>query len=142
MKNVPSNLGSRARRARSQIRASSSIRFERTPVRAERLAIFGRLRRPALDAPARRSEYLESRTMNVRSAAAAFGLAAAVLGAPAAAGPTDAPPCSAPEYRQFDFWLGDWDAYDADALDTPTARVRVDAILGGCAVHETYTGVN
>ena len=80
--------------------------------------------------------------MNVRSAAAAFGLAAAVLGAPAAAGPTDAPPCTATEYRQFDFWLGDWDAYDADAPNTPAARVLIEAILNGCAVQETYTGVN
>ncbi|MFI5183972.1 MAG: hypothetical protein ACHQNV_06220, partial [Vicinamibacteria bacterium] len=22
------------------------------------------------------------------------------------------PPCSASEYRQFDFWLGDWDVYE------------------------------
>jgi hypothetical protein len=80
--------------------------------------------------------------MNARSAAAAFGLAAAVLGAPAAAAPPDAPRCAGPEYRQFDFWLGDWDAYDADALEKPAARVCVDAILDGCAVHETYTGVD
>src|SRR5262245_55575137 len=79
--------------------------------------------------------------MNARFASAVL-LLAAILGAPAAAAPPDAPPCSAPEYRQFDFWLGDWDAYDADAPETPAARVRVDAILNGCAVQETYTGVN
>jgi hypothetical protein len=46
--------------------------------------------------------------------------------------------CSAPEYRQFDFWLGDWDAFDADKPDTAVARVRVDSILEGCVVHEDY----
>ena len=79
--------------------------------------------------------------MNVRSAFTAGGLMAA-LGAFAGAAPPEAPRCAAPEYRQFDFWLGDWDAYDADAPDRPAARVRVEAILDGCAVKETYTGVN
>jgi hypothetical protein len=48
------------------------------------------------------------------------------------------PSCSAPEYRQFDFWLGDWDAFDADKAPTAVARVRVDRILDGCVVHEDY----
>jgi len=80
--------------------------------------------------------------MNVRFATVAFGLAAAALGAPVAPAPPDPPRCAGPEHRQFDFWLGDWDAYDADALQEPAARVRVDAILDGCAVHETYSGVH
>ena len=79
--------------------------------------------------------------MSVRLTAAACALAAA-LGGPAAAAPPDVPHCAGPEYRQFDFWLGDWDAYDADALEKPAARVRVEAILEGCAVHEVYTGFN
>jgi hypothetical protein len=48
------------------------------------------------------------------------------------------PPCSAPEYRQFDFWLGDWDAFDADSPATPGARAKVTSILNGCVVHEDY----
>jgi hypothetical protein len=50
--------------------------------------------------------------------------------------------CSAPIYRQFDFWLGDWDTYrikDDKPADTSVARNRVTSILGGCALHETYT---
>jgi hypothetical protein len=47
--------------------------------------------------------------------------------------------CPAPEYRQFDFWLGDWDTFEVVG-DTTTsiARARVDLIAGGCAVHELY----
>lgn len=45
--------------------------------------------------------------------------------------------CSAPPYREFDFWLGDWDAFELDATK-PDARVRVTSILGGCVVHEDY----
>ena len=47
--------------------------------------------------------------------------------------------CPAPEYRQFDFWLGDWDTFEVVG-DTATsiARAHVDLIAGGCAVHELY----
>jgi ketosteroid isomerase-like protein len=50
--------------------------------------------------------------------------------------------CSAPEHRQFDFWAGDWDAYDVERETAPSARVRVDLVLGGCALHEVYEGTN
>ena len=46
--------------------------------------------------------------------------------------------CSAAEYRQMDFWLGDWDAYDAGDAATAIARTHVDLIAAGCAVHELY----
>ena len=48
--------------------------------------------------------------------------------------------CSAPEYRQFDFWLGDWDAFDAGKAQV-VARVRVDRILDGCVLRENYERV-
>ena len=49
--------------------------------------------------------------------------------------------CSAQEYREFDFWLGDWDAFNAGdgAL---SAHVRVTSILNGCAVREEYSGID
>ncbi len=47
-------------------------------------------------------------------------------------------PCAAPEYRQLDFWIGDWDAFDIGGPTTPSARVRVDRILDGCVLHEQY----
>jgi hypothetical protein len=50
--------------------------------------------------------------------------------------------CTAPEYRQLDFWLGDWDTFEPDASGAVTsasvARAHVTAILGGCVVHELY----
>ena len=64
--------------------------------------------------------------------------------APSAATPAPAAPppakCTAPEYRQLDFWLGDWDTIDSeDKKSTASiARARVDSIAGGCAVHELY----
>jgi len=50
-------------------------------------------------------------------------------------------PCSAPEYRQFDFWLGDWDAFDFGGR-TVVARLRVDRLLDGCVLREAYEGVD
>jgi len=75
---------------------------------------------------------------------------AAILGLATPARPclaADAPPaahCSTPVYREFDFWLGDWDTYRVDSTGkVPTgapsvARNLVTAILGGCVLHETY----
>jgi hypothetical protein len=46
--------------------------------------------------------------------------------------------CATPEHRQFDFWVGDWDAYDVGAPGKVVARNRVDLILDGCALREVY----
>lgn len=51
-------------------------------------------------------------------------------------------PCTAPEYRQFDFWVGDWDAFDFDNLTTKVARTKVDRILDGCVLREDYEGAD
>ena len=51
-------------------------------------------------------------------------------------------PCVAPEYRQFDFWSGDWDAFDIDNPNTAVARTRVDQILGRCVLREDYQDTN
>ena len=60
--------------------------------------------------------------------------------AEAHAAPPDSPSkCPAAEYRQFDFWLGDWDTFDKTGdTSTSIARTHVDPIAGGCAVHELY----
>jgi hypothetical protein len=50
--------------------------------------------------------------------------------------------CAAPEFRQFDFWIGDWDAFDADNPATPVARTKVDQIRDGCVLHEDYQDTN
>ena len=46
--------------------------------------------------------------------------------------------CSAPEYRQLDFWAGDWDAVDVSKPAEVIARNRVTVILDGCALLEQY----
>lgn len=53
----------------------------------------------------------------------------------------NAEPCSAPEYRQFDFWLGDWDAFEI-GTNVKDSRVRVTRILDGCVIHEDYQAVD
>jgi hypothetical protein len=46
--------------------------------------------------------------------------------------------CAATEYRQFDFWLGDWDTFEVNAPDKNVARNHVDKILDGCVIREVY----
>jgi hypothetical protein len=59
-----------------------------------------------------------------------------------AAEPAKAAACSTPPFRQFDFWVGDWDAFEADKPDMPVARNRVTRILGGCVLLEVYESTN
>ena len=46
--------------------------------------------------------------------------------------------CNAPAYRGFNFFVGDWDAYDVQSPDKIVARNKVDVILDGCVIHEDY----
>ena len=50
------------------------------------------------------------------------------------------PSCATPEYRQFDFWQGDWDVRDPSGKIA--GRNRIVAILGGCALQENWTGAS
>jgi hypothetical protein len=47
-------------------------------------------------------------------------------------------PCSEPEYRQFDFWLGDWDVRGPKGKQAGVNHVR--SLLGGCVLQENWTG--
>jgi len=47
-------------------------------------------------------------------------------------------PCRTPEFRQFDFWLGEWDVESAAAPGT-ISRNRITAINDGCTLREEYT---
>jgi hypothetical protein len=81
--------------------------------------------------------------MNVNRVYLCTGLAAGLVGAVGAvtrswaqAAPQPAA-CSAPEYRQFDFWVGTWDV----AANGKHAGVnRIEKILDGCALLESWTG--
>jgi len=48
------------------------------------------------------------------------------------------PSCDGDEYHQFDFFVGDWDAYDFGVPDSVIAHNVVTPMVGGCAVREVY----
>ena len=50
------------------------------------------------------------------------------------------PPCSAAAYRQFDFWVGDWDVQTPKG--TPAGENKVEKILEGCALRESWTAAD
>ncbi len=57
---------------------------------------------------------------------------------PASGAQTPAPPaCSTPEYRQFDFWVGDWEVKGPKGA--VVGHNKIDAILDGCALREQWT---
>ena len=52
-----------------------------------------------------------------------------------------APPakaCTRAEYRQFDFWVGEWEV--TTPAGKPAGRNRIERILDGCALQEHWTG--
>jgi len=49
------------------------------------------------------------------------------------------PPCSAPAYRQFDFWLGEWDVFEPGGSNKE-AQATVSRIQSGCGLREQYNG--
>src|SRR5215813_11784227 len=52
--------------------------------------------------------------------------------------PPAAKPCGAkPEYRQFDFWIGEW---DVEAGGKPAGTNSVRLILGDCVIFENWKG--
>ena len=46
-------------------------------------------------------------------------------------------PCASPEYRQFDFWIGDW------VVERPDGKLagsnRIERVAGSCGLQETWT---
>jgi hypothetical protein len=84
--------------------------------------------------------YETFRRKHLRTAFAALGIAfiaPAMAATPAAT--LTSPHCSAAEYRQLDFWIGDWETFETDAPGgSSIARARVEPIAQGCAIHELY----
>ena len=62
-------------------------------------------------------------------------IAVALIAGPAMAG---SPACKAPQYRQLDFWLGSWKAYDDGGKGPYIAEDELSTLLGGCVVLERY----
>ena len=48
------------------------------------------------------------------------------------------PDCSAQEYRSFDFWVGEWDAYEAADPHTRAGRSSITREDGGCVIAEHW----
>lgn len=51
-----------------------------------------------------------------------------------------APACATPEYRQFDFWQGDWDV--RDPAGKTVGRNRIVPLHGGCVLQESWASTN
>jgi hypothetical protein len=47
-------------------------------------------------------------------------------------------PCSRPEFRQFDFWIGNWEAYGVKGAKAGDSRISL--ILDSCVILEEWTG--
>ncbi len=52
--------------------------------------------------------------------------------------PTPPPPCSSEEYRQFDFWVGDWVVTGLDGSTLGTNLIEKS--LNGCVLVENWLG--
>jgi hypothetical protein len=51
--------------------------------------------------------------------------------------PVSPPRCDTPEYRQLDFWVGDWDVTEGGK---PAGVNRITNEEDGCLIHEHWTG--
>lgn len=58
-----------------------------------------------------------------------------VLALAATTAPPPHPCRNAPEYRQFDFWVGEW---DVENNGKRTARSSIQLILDGCVIFENF----
>jgi len=68
-----------------------------------------------------------------------FGLmASASMGAQTtAATPPQRPACSAAEFRQLDFWVGEWRVFQA-ADNAEVATSHIEHVFGDCAIKEWF----
>ena len=46
-------------------------------------------------------------------------------------------PCSTPEFRQFDFWIGEWEAYGVNGKKGGDSKISL--ILDSCIILEEWT---
>lgn len=72
----------------------------------------------------------------------ALAVIALLSGTPAIASAAEPPAparCSTAEYRQFDFWIGDWDTFEAEEPNgVLIARAEIAPVVDGCALRERY----
>lgn len=51
-----------------------------------------------------------------------------------------AAPCSSPEYEQFDFWVGEWNVYNAK--DVLIGNNVIEPMKNACTLQENWTSAN
>ena len=49
-------------------------------------------------------------------------------------------PCSGPEYRQFDFWIGEWEAFGPNGQKGGDSKISL--ILDSCIILEEWTSAS
>jgi hypothetical protein len=49
-------------------------------------------------------------------------------------------PCSRPEYRQFDFWIGEWEAFNPKGQKAGDSKISL--MLDSCTIFEEWTSAN
>lgn len=85
-----------------------------------------------------------ARPIVVACALAALGFAVPARAQSAPAQPAPAQPivkpgpCDGSEFRQFDFWVGDWDVFTPDGQLAGTNKV--ERMLGRCVISENWSG--
>lgn len=47
--------------------------------------------------------------------------------------------CNSPEYRQFDFWIGDWVVYDDQGIHAGDSHI--ERVLDSCVIQENWTSM-
>lgn len=77
----------------------------------------------------------------MRRAASTLLLAGALLLTAAPSAVAQGKPCADPDYRAFDFWAGDWIAYDRET-NRELGRDTVDRFLDGCVILENWVGAS
>src|SRR5262245_5513099 len=78
------------------------------------------------------------RTTALLSALLFAASAQAQQAAPPAKTPPLPPDCKAAEFRQFDFWLGEWTVPAPGGK--PPGHSRIESILDGCVILENWQG--
>lgn len=71
----------------------------------------------------------------MRAVAAAFVTCALAVSAHAQNAPG---PCEGAFYRQFDFWIGKWDVFDAKTGERVGSSL-IEKLYGGCALRENWS---
>lgn len=49
-------------------------------------------------------------------------------------------PCNQPVFRQFDFWIGEWDVYNTNGKKAGDSKITL--ILDSCVILEEWTSAN